>query len=99
MRVKMIFLAGCAGIVRYQVTQSTRLGPSNEIANVTILDTAYASGKEAHDRLTVSKSLNILVTDQISSSYFLAYVMYAYYDSRLSVLYITARLIFLLESA
>jgi hypothetical protein len=61
-RVKIIFLAECAGIVRYQVTQSTRLGPSNEIANVTILDTAYASGKEAHDRLTVRKSLNILVT-------------------------------------
>jgi hypothetical protein len=66
--VKIMFLAECAGIVRYQVSQSTRLGPSNEVANVTILDTAYASGKEAHDSLTVRNSLNILLTDLLTYS-------------------------------
>jgi hypothetical protein len=58
----IIFIAECAGIVRYQVTRSTRLGPSNGAVNVTILDAAYATGREAHDRITVSKCLIILVT-------------------------------------
>jgi hypothetical protein len=104
-KVKIIFIAECAGIVKYQVTQSTRLGPSNKVGNVTILDTAHATGKEAHDSLTVSRALNTLsqspehlITCQISISYFLTYVMYAYYGSRLSTIYITVRLTLLLES-
>jgi hypothetical protein len=65
-KVKIIFIAECAGIVKYQVTQSTRLGPSNEVANVTILDRAHATGKEAHDSLTVSKTPNTIFLHHIS---------------------------------
>jgi len=54
-------------MVKYQTTSSTRLGPSNRVADVTILDTAHASGKEAHDNVTVSNFSNILVTGAISN--------------------------------
>jgi hypothetical protein len=43
----------CAEMVKYQTGSSTRLGPSDRVANVSILDTAYATGREAHDNVTI----------------------------------------------
>jgi hypothetical protein len=54
-------------MVKYQTSGSTRLGPSDRVARVSILDTAYASGNEAHDNVTVSNFSNISVTDAISN--------------------------------
>lgn len=64
-RTTVILIAECAGLVKYQISSSTRLGPSNTVANVSILDTAYASGREAHDNVAVSNLLKILVTHVI----------------------------------
>jgi hypothetical protein len=58
--LKIIFTAECAGTKEYRITPSTKLGPSNEVVTVKILDTGYATGKEAHDNLTVSHFLNVL---------------------------------------
>ena len=66
-RDTLILIAECADMVKYQISDSTRLGPSDRLANVSILDTAYASGNEAHDNVTVSNFSNILVTDVISN--------------------------------
>jgi hypothetical protein len=63
----VILIAECADMVKYQTSSSTRLGPSDRVANVSILDTAYASGNEAHDNVTVSNFSKILVTDVISN--------------------------------
>jgi len=52
-------------MVKYETSSSTRLGPSNTVTKVSILDTAYASGKEDHDNVTVSNFPNISVTDVI----------------------------------
>jgi len=62
-RDTVILIAECAEMVKYQTGSSTRLGPSDRVANVSILDTAYATGREAHDNVTVSNFSNILVTD------------------------------------
>lgn len=66
-RDTVILIAECADMVKYQISSSTRLGPSNSVANVSILDTAYASGNEAHDNVTVSNFSNILVTYVMSN--------------------------------
>jgi hypothetical protein len=63
----VILIAECADMVKYQISSSTRLGPSNRVETVSILDTAYASGNEAHDNVTVSNFFSILVTDVISN--------------------------------
>ena len=53
-RDALILIAECADMVKYQTSSSTRLGPSYRVVKVTMLDTAYASGTEAHDNVTVS---------------------------------------------
>jgi hypothetical protein len=64
-RAAVILIAECADIMKYQISSSTRLGPSNRVEKVSILDTLYASGNEAHDNVTVSNFFNILITDVI----------------------------------
>jgi hypothetical protein len=60
-------IAECADMVKYQTSDSTKLGPSNTETKVSMLDTAYAKGLEAHDNVTVSNFPNISVTDVISN--------------------------------
>jgi hypothetical protein len=60
-------IAECAGMAKYETSSSTKLGPSDKVVKVSILGTGNATGKEAHDSVTVSNFSNILVTHVISS--------------------------------
>jgi hypothetical protein len=64
-RATVILIAECTDMVKYQISSSTRPGPSNRVQTVSILHTANATGNEAHDNVTVSNFFNILVTDVI----------------------------------